>query len=406
MFYWPFYTREGTYSHDSTATEANTYTTGLANFTEILHEDYSFSNTGDSVTGDYTNTINDGLHSSSLEAFTTNGSGDYTVTQTTLGSFFRNASGNLVDGSYLTIDEGTDEYTVTQIGAGTHDFTLTIVGTNSYTDEVEGNTILGDYTQTKTGTDEFTITIDGTKIGGSYSQTVTGTEDYTLEDIGNSATGHYTRTINSEGTYDRTSTGSGATKPTDNDDYGYEWTQTGDPHSGTFDLSQTGTDRYDLLEDFFDISNTQAGQTPGHMNVYPFGQTFVDPFSPAKFLEAVSGFLVGQQPPLRTLQEATGGTGNIHRAVTDADGLLTPAQIANMRRGLNVNSGVSVPVGSHHFDWAGSSHNISLRISQGGFLEALIPHSQPAPNRGIGGWIAGTRAVGSEWVRVRRMGGQ
>jgi hypothetical protein len=56
--------------------------------------------------------------------------------------------------------------------------------------------------------------------------------------------------------------------------------QTGDPHSGTFTLTKTGTDRYDLLEAFKDVSNTQTGQTPGHMNFYPFGQPFVDPFDP------------------------------------------------------------------------------------------------------------------------------
>ena len=34
--------------------------------------------------------------------------------------------------------------------------------------------------------------------------------------------------------------------PTDNDSYGYTWTQTGDPSSGTFEgLSKAGTTRYD-----------------------------------------------------------------------------------------------------------------------------------------------------------------
>jgi hypothetical protein len=47
--------------------------------------------------------------------------------------------------------------------------------------------------------------------------------------------------------------------------------------AGVFDLNQTGTTRYDLLEDFFDISNTTGAQSPGHMNIYPFAQTFVDP---------------------------------------------------------------------------------------------------------------------------------
>jgi len=49
-----------------------------------------------------------------------------------------------------------------------------------------------------------------------------------------------------------------------------------------------------LLEDFFDISNTQAGKSPGHMNIYPFGQTFVDP-APRE-LVAFSGQFLGQVP--------------------------------------------------------------------------------------------------------------
>jgi hypothetical protein len=65
--------------------------------------------------------------------------------------------------------------------------------------------------------------------------------------------------------------------PTDAGTISYHFDQTGDPHSGTFTLTKTGTARYDLLEHFKDVSNTLGGQTPGHMNFYPFGQAFVDP---------------------------------------------------------------------------------------------------------------------------------
>jgi len=103
-------------------------------------------------------------------------------------------------------------------------------------------------------------------------------ETSTLVDAGNLDTGHYDRTIQGDGTYSRTSTGAGAEMPSDTGAIDYFWEQAGDPHSGVFDLIQTGTDRYDLLEDFYDISNTQPDRSPGHMNWYPFGQTFVDPF--------------------------------------------------------------------------------------------------------------------------------
>jgi hypothetical protein len=139
-----------------------------------------------------------------------------------------------------------------------------MTGTNSYDDEEQGNTVDGDYVRTKNGTDNFTITIVGTKTGGAYDQLVTGTETYTLVDNGN--TGHYEREIDVDSSsYTCSSTGPGAEMPSDSGSTDYHWEQTGDPHSGTFDLTKTGTSRYDLLEDFFDISNTGGGQTPGHM---------------------------------------------------------------------------------------------------------------------------------------------
>jgi hypothetical protein len=157
---------------------------------------------------------------------------------------------------------------------------LTITGTNTYSDDEEGDSFTGAYTRTKTGTDEFTIVETGTKVGGSYSQTITGEDEYTLVDVGDHGTGHYTRTIDGGGSYSRTTTGAGATLPTDTGTTAYGWDQEGDPESGVFDLTQTGTTRYSLLEDFYHISNTSASQAMGHMNVYAFGQTFVDPDPP------------------------------------------------------------------------------------------------------------------------------
>jgi hypothetical protein len=122
------------------------------------------------------------------------------------------------------------------------------------------------------------MTEAGTNSGGSYTETVAGNDDYTQVDNGNLGTGFYTRTIDGTGTYNRSDTGLGATLPSGSGTIGYHVNQTGDPHSGTFASTETGTDRYGLLEAFKDVSNTQNGQTPGHMNFYPFGQAFVDPY--------------------------------------------------------------------------------------------------------------------------------
>ena len=52
-----------------------------------------------------------------------------------------------------------------------------------------------------------------------------------------------------------------------------------EPGNLFFDWSRSVDDPnlFVLVEAFKDVSNTHTGQTPGHMNVYPFGQTFVDP---------------------------------------------------------------------------------------------------------------------------------
>ncbi|MFO0965185.1 MAG: hypothetical protein U0793_06320 [Gemmataceae bacterium] len=89
--------------------------------------------------------------------------------------------------------------------------------------------------------------------------------------------GNYERTISGEGSYSRSSSGSGATEPTDTGSIDYLWSQVGDPESGVFTMTRTGIGRYEVLEEFYDISNTKASRSPGHMNVFPFGQLFIDP---------------------------------------------------------------------------------------------------------------------------------
>ena len=61
-----------------------------------------------------------------------------------------------------------DWHWVFETGSGDHNFTLTMTGTNAYTDEDQGNTIEGTYTRTKNGTDDYSITVTGIKTGGSY----------------------------------------------------------------------------------------------------------------------------------------------------------------------------------------------------------------------------------------------
>src|SRR5690606_18064418 len=94
------YSQTGTSSSGETSHEVNTYTNGNAEFTETISESFDFSESGNVITGSYTRDEINGIHSSSLDATTTDASGTYTVTQSSNGTFTRSESGNTVDGSY------------------------------------------------------------------------------------------------------------------------------------------------------------------------------------------------------------------------------------------------------------------------------------------------------------------
>jgi hypothetical protein len=56
----------------------------------------------------------------------------------------------------------------------------------------------------------------------------------------------------------------------------YSTLESADFLGAVFSQTQTGTDRYGLLEHFVDVSDASSGNTPGKMNFSAFGQPFVD----------------------------------------------------------------------------------------------------------------------------------
>jgi hypothetical protein len=106
---------------------------------------------------------------------------------------------------------------------------------------------------------------------------LTGSEGYTLTETGNNNTGVSSGTDAGSGTYTLSDTGPGHTLTPGSGSYSYSGLERGDATSGTFSRTQTGTNRYGLLEYWNDVSNTASGKTPGNMIFSLVGRPFVDP---------------------------------------------------------------------------------------------------------------------------------
>ena len=57
----------------------------------------------------------------------------------------------------------------------------------------------------------------------------------------------------------------------------YTLVESGDALVGSFSQSETGTDRYGLVEAFDNVANDASGNTPGNVNFHGVGLPFRDP---------------------------------------------------------------------------------------------------------------------------------
>ena len=163
---------------------------------------------------------------------------------------------------------------MTETNTATDSFTLTDAGTVNDTLNETGNKVTGLYTATTTGTDTYTLAETGSS-GGGYSETVSGSESFTVNETGNSLAGEYERTTTGGGSYTLVATGAGLSNGSGTT--GYTLTETANPLSGNFSQTQTGTTRYDVLQGFNNVADTNGSSTPGHLNFVPYGVAFVDP---------------------------------------------------------------------------------------------------------------------------------
>jgi len=243
-------------------------------YTEVMTDTSSGTESGDSVTGSFTQTTTAGSTTSTLQDSGSDGGGAYSVVESDTGTYTASNTGNSVTGSYSETKTSSDSYTMTETCSA---YTVTESGTNQATTAETGNSLTADYSRSISGSDTYTLTESGTNAYGSYNETVTGHDTYTQTETGNSLNQTFNRTTTGTGTYTRQESGPGASQGPWSDSLNYTVQETGDSRAGVLSQSETGNDRYSLLESFDNVANAGSGTSPGHLDYSPFGLTFGDP---------------------------------------------------------------------------------------------------------------------------------
>jgi hypothetical protein len=182
------------------------------------------------------------------------------VSETSNDSPTVTTTGNSIDGDQTITTTGDRIYSVTEdttsstnngsSGGGllgglnvTHDYGFTETGSNPYTRTEVDNANDGSQSTTESGTDSYTLS--GYNDLGTLAAdlSISGTDTYTIAGLLNTQTGGFTLTTSGSGT----STAG---------DTSFTSTESGDTRDGSVTLSNTGTNRYDLLGGF---NNTADG---------------------------------------------------------------------------------------------------------------------------------------------------
>jgi len=294
--------------------------------THAVSSSQNYTETGDNESGAFTrngtesfNTINVQWNDSSLEGSAynytetltqsdslsvtgNNQTGTITITQTgTRGhDLLDTGSVNyLVDGTVINFgvdvtETSSDNFTLTNVSdtvnvdstIGEHDLT-------TYSMTETSDTALGDWTVGEYGVDVTTITGTANSIQGGYSQYELANDNYTLVETGSGYSEHltgsdgatqyetgntiaavYSRTVDGGGAYTLSETGGTLTPTTSSDPY--TLTESANTRTGDFSESETGADRYGLLQQWANVASTNGVSTPGHLNFSPFGEAYVD----------------------------------------------------------------------------------------------------------------------------------
>jgi hypothetical protein len=207
-------------------------------------------------------------------------------------------TGNTLTGAYTLSESAAGTYSMSEqsgtttsggvgglgLGGGPspNSMSLTETGSLTTTTTEAGSTLDGSYNRTINATDHYTMVELGANASSDlYTETVTGTDTSTLTEAGNTANQTYSRTITDSDVYTRTDAGPGAAfAPSSSGTIGSTLTESSDARAGVLSQSETGSDRYSLLQNFINVANT-GGNAPGNMDYYIFGEPFVDPNPPS-----------------------------------------------------------------------------------------------------------------------------
>jgi hypothetical protein len=290
----------------STTTSQETNTDSLtASFTEIENLTTVTDETGNDISGDYARSQSRTDILSDYDAYNIGNSLAVAVTESSTTVLSITETGNTISGDYTRTTTADSTYSMTEtvgvignlgglggIGGPTTwspgQFSLNQTGSLTATTSEIGSTVTGLYTRTETADDTYTMNEIGGNSGGQFTETVTGSDTATLTETGNMVNQWYTRTITGTDSYTRSDGGAGATLSSGSGTVTYTLTEYSDARAGILNQSETGTDRYGLLERYVDIANSQGGSKPGNMDYWPFGQPWVDPGYAEAFWQAMS----------------------------------------------------------------------------------------------------------------------
>jgi autotransporter-associated beta strand protein len=240
------YTVNSTGNTTSTLEEDITGATDNSTLSQTTTGTSSLTETGNEITGNFTST-DDQSNSTTLTQSGTNDQGTYSLNESSSDSPTVTSTGNTVDGSSTITTNGDQSYHFTQTNADDgNNYTLTGTGSNPYQLTVIYSSNTGQQSSTETGTDTYTLAEAGTLSGSSYSQSIGGTDTYTMAGTLNTQTGGFSLTT----------TGSGTSTAGDTS---FTSTESGDTRDGSVTLSNTGTNRYDLLSQFNNTADGASG---------------------------------------------------------------------------------------------------------------------------------------------------
>ena len=244
----------GTTSSGDTTVTTDQTTSGAGQGTslhQLTTSDNSLPETGNAITGSFTSTDNPTI-TTTLDQSGYNAQGSFSLHETSSESPAVTTTGNSISGVQTITTSGDLTYGVTQTNAsGSNTYTLSESGDKSYSRTENDDVKDGTVGILETGTDGYSLGENGSQGGTAYSQSVGGTDTYTTTVSQNAQTGTFSDATVGTGTY---STGGTAGSNS------FSTSQSGNTFAGTVSLSQSGTSRYGLLQQF---NNTSDGANGG-----------------------------------------------------------------------------------------------------------------------------------------------